>query len=74
MNKNRVKYKDYIIKARPWKLRDNKGWIPKAELEYHFGSGVTIIPLHSKKILSTKDEAVKYSIGMAKQWIDKKYY
>ena len=57
----------------PRKARDIEGWIPNAHVEYHFGSGVTIIPLYSKKILFDKNNAIKYSICMAKKWVDGNY-
>lgn len=69
----RVKYKEYIINAGAWKVRNGKGWLPKASIEYHFGSGVTITPLESSEIIFDENEAIKYSVAMARRWIDKKY-
>lgn len=74
MERNRIRYKDCIIEPCPLKAQEDKGWVPEAQVEYHYGAGVEVTPLHSNKILSSEEEAKKYSIGMARQWIDKKYY
>ena len=73
IDKKRIRYGNCVIVPGAWEIRGNKGWAPKAQVEYHFGSGVTVTPLNSKKIFDNKDEAIKYSIIMARQWADEKY-
>ncbi|MCK4256780.1 hypothetical protein KAX35_07820 [candidate division WOR-3 bacterium] len=43
-------------------------------IEYHFGSGVTITPLEWGGSFKTEKEAIEYGIKAAMMWIDKECY
>ena len=66
-----ISYRGYRIEPKSYELRDG-GWVPEVVVACYSGGSVHTRPLHPRKDVTfpTREEADRYSIEMAKVWID----
>ncbi len=66
-----VTYRGYRIEPKSHELRTG-GWAPEVMVSLYAGASVRTTPLYPMKDVTfpTREEADRYSIKMAKVWID----
>jgi hypothetical protein len=69
---DRLKYKGYIIKAKPYQLAKDKSWTININIERHTGSAVTVRNFSAANTFPTEEEAIQHCFIFGKQIIDGK--
>jgi hypothetical protein len=69
-----IKWREYVIQPKSYETKP-KGWIPEARVILDRGAQRIEQELLAPDgvILPTKEDADKYAVGMAVQWVDKNY-